>query len=70
MLFISSEKLLLSLRYSNNCISLFPFFFPAGHCCRGLLKIIHKVYIFPKNSLSVFGHFVGLTLKGGIAHFV
>ena len=43
MFFISSEKLCLFSRYSNVCISVFPFFLLVSHCCRGCSKINLKV---------------------------
>ena len=44
MFFISSKKLFLFWRYSNICISVFPFFLPVSHCFRGCWKINLKVY--------------------------
>ena len=59
MLFISSKKLFLFLKYSNFCISVLPSFSAVTHCFRGRSKINLKVYdvinCLNKNSVT---HFV------------
>ena len=44
MLFTATKKLFSFSRYWDFCFSVFPYFFPCGHCCRGWFNTNCKVH--------------------------